>query len=149
MFRNDPSGLMHASILVPRRVTFRPDLPLPHREPYHQTTMHVHALERVNVSYRYLASSAIEAFLGLPRPHVQLVRAAIDLVSVARLEGDVSFPGIDGWDALVTTLDGVVLLQCAEPDRLLPRRDLSYDRSLCVGYRHYGESDIWRVWCPS
>ena len=118
---------MHASILVLHRVTFRPDLPLPHREPYHQTTMHVNALERVNVSYRYLASSAIEAFLGLPKPHVQLVRAAIDLVSVARLDADVSFPGIDGWDALVTTSDGVVLLQCAEPDRLLPRRDLSYD----------------------
>ena len=95
--------------------------------------MHVNALERVNVSYRYLASSAI------------------DLVSVARLDADVSFPGIDGWDALVTTSDGVVLLQCAEPDRLLPRRDLSYDPVAMrgVGYRHYGESDIWSVWCPN
>ena len=61
-----------------------------------------------------------------------------------------SFPGIDGWDALVTMSDGVVLLQCAEPDRLLPRRDLSYGPVAMrgVGYRHYGESDIYARMVP-
>lgn len=126
-------------------------MPLPRREPYHPTIMHVTALERANVSYRYVASSAIEAFLGLPKPRIQLVRAATDLVAVARLDAAVSFPGIDGWDALVESTDGTVLIQCVEPDRLRPRSGLSYDPNARHLYDPHGEYEaiktvrqLWR-----
>ncbi len=89
----------------------------------------MYVLERSTIPYRLVGITALDRYFGSPLGPVQTVEIDEDVVALARGVGDVRFPGLPNWDALIPIPDGDILVRCAGDTRdvLHPFLDFSYD----------------------
>lgn len=84
--------------------------------------MRIARLDQAGIPYHIVGTSALTHFFGVPSGTVTTIETTADLVDLARLFENVSFPGLPGWD----------LLAADDPREAEPPDDHPRERSLLV-----------------
>ena len=79
------------------------------------------ALEQSGIPWHFELSSALDRYHGHPRSPNRYVAVEAELVDMAKLFEDLTFPGLDRWDALAHDDDETVYFHCVDSPWLTDR----------------------------
>lgn len=76
--------------------------------------MRVNELDSRLIPYRLVGAAALHAFFQDEAPPFLTIETTIGLVELSAVFDEIAFPGLPGWDALITTDEARILVRCVD-----------------------------------